>query len=68
MAMLAVKRVPASIALLALRQSGYVVTPGALRIWVHRGRITRGDGGYDLEEIVAYLDSRETPQATSVSA
>jgi hypothetical protein len=57
------KRVPASLALLALRQSGYHITPGTLRIWVHRGHITRGEGGYDMEEIVAYLDRRNADTA-----
>jgi hypothetical protein len=52
------KRVPASLALLALHQSGHVITPAALRNWVYRGHVTRGPGGYDLEEIVAYLDRR----------
>jgi hypothetical protein len=53
-------RVPASLALLALRQSGYDIKPGTLRAWVARGHISRGPGGYDLEEIVDYLDSRDT--------
>lgn len=54
------KRVPASLALLALRQSGHHIAPVTLRQWVARGHITRGSGGYCLEEIVAYLDSRDT--------
>jgi hypothetical protein len=53
-------RVPASIALIALKQSGHHIKPGTLRQWVARGHITRGPGGYDLEEIVDYLDSRDT--------
>lgn len=53
-------RVPAALALLALHQSGQDVTPAALRNWVWRGHITRGPGGYDLAEILAYLDRRET--------
>lgn len=55
------KRVPASLALLALRQSGHHITPGTLRQWVHRGHITRGPGGYDLVEIITYLDHRTAP-------
>lgn len=52
------RRVPASLAILALHQSGYLIKPGTLRQWVARGHITRASAGYDLEEIVAYLDSR----------
>jgi hypothetical protein len=53
-------RVPANLALLALHQSGHHITPGTLRMWVHRGHITRGNGGYDLVEILTYLDHRTT--------
>lgn len=53
------KRVPADLALLALHQSGHQIKPVTLRLWVHRGHITRGPGGYDLTEILAYLDRRE---------
>lgn len=59
-------RVPASIALLALRQSGHHISPSTLRMWVHRGHITRGPGGYDLAEILAYLDRRNTAQPAPV--
>jgi hypothetical protein len=52
------KRVPAELALLALRQSGYQIKAATLRAWVHRGHITRGSGGYDLVEILTYLDRR----------
>jgi hypothetical protein len=54
-----VTRVPASLALRALRQSGYRITAATLRSWVHRGHLTRGRGGYDLGEILAYLDRRD---------
>lgn len=54
------KRVPASLALLALRQSGHHVAPATLRSWVRRGHITRTTDGYDLGEIAAYLDRRAT--------
>lgn len=53
------KRVPAELALLALHQSGHTVTSSTLRKWVQRGHITRGDGGYDLREIIAYLEERQ---------
>ena len=36
------------------------ITGGALRNWVWRGHITRGPGGYDLEEITEYLERRAT--------
>lgn len=52
-------RVPVAVALLALRQSGYTLTPATLRKWVHRGHITRGPGGYCIREITAYIDRRE---------
>ena len=58
------RRVPASLALLALRQSGHHIKPGTLRAWVNRGHITRGPGGYDLGEIVGYLDTRTTRTTT----
>lgn len=61
-------RVPASLALLALKQSGYRLTPTTLRSWVHRGHITRGEGGYNLVEILAYLDRRHgTPEWVRVA-
>lgn len=53
------RRVPASLALLALAQSGYHVKPGTLRAWVARGHLTRGRGGYDLAELLAYVEDRE---------
>jgi hypothetical protein len=53
-------RVPASLALLALRQSGHEISSSTLRMWVNRGHITRGAGGYDLREILDYLDRRAT--------
>lgn len=42
----------------------YRVTATTLRSWVHRGHITRGPGGYDLAEILAYLDRRNATRAT----
>jgi hypothetical protein len=56
-------RVPAQLALLALRQSGHHLTAATLRSWVHRGHITRGKGGYSLTEIRLYLERRDTPTA-----
>jgi hypothetical protein len=65
----AVKRVPASLAVLALRQSGYHLSAVTLRQWVHRGHVTRGPGGYCLAEIVDYIDRRQnTPVTTSLPA
>jgi hypothetical protein len=56
------RRVPLALALLALRQSGYDLSPATLRSWVHRARITRGSGGYCLTEIREYLASRDDDQ------
>lgn len=36
------------------------ITTTTLRSWVHRGHITRGAGGYDLAEILAYIERRVT--------
>lgn len=62
-------RVPASLVLLLLHREAdrtgderYRVTAGALRNWVYRGHITRGPGGYDLAEVLAYLERRESDQ------
>jgi hypothetical protein len=59
-------RVPAYLALTLLRQSGHHLSPATLRSWVHRGHITRGPGGYDLVEILRYLDRRS--ELVTVSA
>lgn len=56
-------RVPARLALLALHQSGHNVAAATLRSWVRRGHITRTADGYDLEEIVDYLDCRDTTRS-----
>lgn len=59
-------RVPAALAVLLLHQEADArgdeslrITAGALRNWVWRGHITRGPGGYDLSEILTYLEHRE---------
>lgn len=56
-------RIPASLALLLLRQSGITISPATLRSWVRRGRITRGEGGYCVTEIRLYIESRDTRAA-----
>src|SRR5438445_11939514 len=58
-ATVAVKRVPASLAVVWLAASGHPVSPITLRSWVHRGHISRQEGGYDLAEIVKYSEIRE---------
>jgi DNA-binding transcriptional MerR regulator len=58
-------RVPATLALLALRQSGYHLSPSTLRSWVHRGRVTRTAKGYSLQEIEQYLACRDEDQRVS---
>jgi hypothetical protein len=60
-------RVPISVALLMLSQSGYHLKPATLRSWVHRGHITRGKGGYCVREIVAYIDRRDAPKERLVA-
>jgi hypothetical protein len=66
-----VKRVPAKLAVLLLHQEADArgddrlrIRPDTLRQWVRRGHLTRGPGGYDLAEILAYLEQRE--RSTSV--
>lgn len=54
-----IPRVPASLALLFLRQSGYDIKPTSLRNWTHRGYITRTRDGYDLVELTAYVERRD---------
>lgn len=56
-------RIPASLALLLLRQSGITVSPATLRSWVHRGHLTRSVGGYCPTEIRLYIESRDTRAA-----
>ncbi|MEV4053018.1 hypothetical protein AB0J55_17685 [Amycolatopsis sp. NPDC049688] len=60
------KRVPARLAVLLLHQEAdargddrYRIGPATLRQWVRRGHLTRGDGGYDLRELLAYLERRD---------
>lgn len=63
-------RIPASLVLLLLHQEADARSDDELRIraatlrkWVQRGHITRGPGGYDLAEILAYLEQRETERS-----
>lgn len=60
------KRVPAALVLLLLHQEAdargdgrYRIGAATLRQWVRRQHITRGPGGYDLAEILAYLERRD---------
>lgn len=59
-------RVPAKLAVLLLHQEADArgderlrIGPATLRQWVRRGHLTRGDGGYDLAEVLAYLEQRD---------
>jgi len=56
------RRVPISLALLYLAQSGIELRPATLRSWVYRGHISRGSGGYCVTEIREYLEARDTPK------
>lgn len=47
------KRVPLT---LAASISG--VKPGTIRRWVHDGRIIRHDDGYDVDELLHWIDAR----------
>lgn len=51
-------RVPADVVLEMLRQDGHHVGTTNLRNWTFRGHITRTKDGYDLDEVIAYLDRR----------
>lgn len=57
-------RVPASLAVVMLAASGHPVSPITLRSWVYRGHISRQEGGYDLREILDYIERREKPMNT----
>ncbi|GGM75694.1 hypothetical protein GCM10012275_52990 [Longimycelium tulufanense] len=50
--------VPAELALLALRRSGWNIRPATLRSWAHRGYIRRTATGYDLRSILEYVTRR----------
>jgi hypothetical protein len=54
-----VKRVPVDMVILMLAQGGIEANARQIRNWRLRGHITRTSEGYDLGEIVAYLDARE---------
>lgn len=53
------KRVPVDMVILMLAQGGIRVNARQIRNWTFRDRITHTKDGYDLGEIVAYLDARE---------
>lgn len=52
------KRVPVDLVVLVLAQSGITVTPRQIRNWTYRQHITHTNDGYDLTEILAYLEHR----------
>lgn len=51
--------VPADLAILFVRGSGYACTQSTLRSWVHRGHIHRDRHGYNIAEIASYLVKRQ---------
>jgi hypothetical protein len=53
------KRVPVDVVLLMLAQGGIQANARQVRNWRLRGHISRTKDGYDLREIVAYLDARD---------
>lgn len=52
------QRVPVDLVVLTLTQSGITATPRQIRNWTYRGHITHTREGYDLGEVLAYLDNR----------
>lgn len=52
------RRVPSAVVLAMLGQDNVQLRPTSLRNWTHRGHITRTRDGYDLLEVVRYLDRR----------
>lgn len=52
------KRVPVDIVVLMLAQGGIEANARQIRNWRLRGHITRTEEGYDLREIITYLDAR----------
>lgn len=61
-------RVPVELVLLMLAQSGISTNARTIRNWRLRGHITRTKDGYDLHEVVAYLDQRSKAQDTPTEA
>lgn len=55
---IALTRVPVDLVVLMLAQDGIQANARQIRNWRLRGHITRTGDGYDLREIVAYLDAR----------
>jgi hypothetical protein len=56
--MAVMRRVPTSLALLALLQPDHEIAPAILRSWVYRRHITRTANDYDLGEILDYPEGR----------
>lgn len=52
------KRVPVDLVVLMLAQGGIQANARQIRNWRLRGHISRTSEGYDLREIVKYLDTR----------
>lgn len=52
------RRVPVDVVLAMLTQGGICANARQIRNWRLRGHITRTREGYDLREILDYLDAR----------
>lgn len=52
------KRAPVDVVLVMLAQGGIQTNARTIRNWRLRGHITRTRDGYDLREILDYIDSR----------
>ena len=53
------RRVPVELVIVMLTQAGIHANARQIRNWRLRGHITRTEEGYDLREIVNYLDARQ---------
>lgn len=53
------KRVPVDVVIAMLAQAGITANARQIRNWRLRGHITRTAQGYDLREVLAYLEARQ---------
>jgi hypothetical protein len=61
-----VNRVPVDLVVLVLAQSGITVNARQIRNWRLRGHITRTTDGYDLTEVLAYIERRDLNQQRGI--
>lgn len=51
-------RVPVDVVIAMLAQAGIKANARQIRNWTFRGHITRTARGYDLREVLAYIEAR----------